>query len=82
MFSERPSSSFDSEVESYYELVDPKYKTVDEVRITPGRMIFEDAFDGKQFVRKLVIQNCGANSAFIRICPASSQVPKTNNLKE
>lgn len=48
--------------------------TVDDVKIEPGFMVFEDAFAGKKFVKKLTLRNNGRNSAFVRILPPSSRV--------
>lgn len=37
-------------------------------------MMFEDAYDGKQYSQKLTLRNNGRNSAFVRILPPNSRV--------
>lgn len=47
---------------------------IDEVRISPCQIVFDNAFEGKSYRKKITIQNVGKASAFVRICPASSSV--------
>ncbi|KAF5306404.1 hypothetical protein FQA39_LY08913 [Lamprigera yunnana] len=42
------------------------------IRITPGQIIFDNAIDGRTFFGKIRIQNLGNSTAFIRILPATS----------
>lgn len=44
------------------------------VQITPPKMVFTDAFDGKQFRKSFTIINSGKYPVFIRIFPPTSQV--------
>ncbi|KAK4880249.1 hypothetical protein RN001_008395 [Aquatica leii] len=48
------------------------YVECQNVRITPGQMIFDNAIEGKTFYEKITIQNLGKNPAFIRVGSANS----------
>lgn len=63
------TNDFDPETESLLTELE-----VDNVRITPPCMHFENAFEGKRFKQKLTIQNCGKHLAFIRFCEPNSKV--------
>lgn len=42
------------------------YVEIENVRITPKKMIFWSAFDGKMFREQITIQNCGKKTATIQ----------------
>ena len=54
---------------------------VDDVRITPGYVHFKNAYQGKRFKQKVVIQNCGKHLAFIRMLESSSKVSIRRKLR-
>lgn len=56
-----------------------KYLTVDDVRIYPESMVFNEAYDGKRFQGKLKIINSGKNVAFVRVLTPTAKVPYTNS---
>ena len=56
------------------ELPQEKVFTFDDVRITPSYMLFDNAYEGKHYKERLVIQNCGSRLAFIRLCEPNSKV--------
>ncbi|XP_015836067.2 cilia- and flagella-associated protein 47 [Tribolium castaneum] len=43
------------------------------VRITPPCMHFDNAYEGKRYKYKMVIQNCGKHLAFVRLCEPNSK---------
>jgi hypothetical protein len=53
----------------------PDKLVIDDVRITPSYMIFENAYEGKHYRQNMVIQNCGKHLAFIRLGEPNSRVP-------
>lgn len=54
--------------------------TIDDVKIDPAFLVFEDAFGGKQFEKTITLRNFGRNSAFIRILPPNSHVSNSTYL--
>lgn len=59
---------------------DARFIDCQDVRITPARMVFENAFESKTFYEKFTILNRGPNAAFIRIGAASSYAFKVKTL--
>lgn len=52
----------------------PAWLEVDKVRITPGKVVFEDAFVGRNYKRDITIQNLGDHMALVTLIPPSSIV--------
>ncbi|XP_031343517.1 uncharacterized protein LOC116171024 isoform X2 [Photinus pyralis] len=59
---------------------DVPYIDCQDVRITPARMVFENAFESKTFYEKFTILNRGSKAAFVRIGAASSYAFKVKTL--
>lgn len=70
----RSLSHVAKEIGKYIEVPTKGYLELDDVRITPSSLIFENVYEGKTFEMTMTIQNCGNKTAFIRICPPRSHV--------
>ncbi|KAG5884668.1 hypothetical protein JTB14_033206 [Gonioctena quinquepunctata] len=75
-----PSHSLRVEVKSTLDSVLEDYKIIDEVRIIPAKIIFRDAYDGKNFKQSLKIINAGKYPALVRLFPPTSQAFKMHPL--
>lgn len=45
------------------------YVEIQNVKIVPGNINFEQVFEGGQFKETIIIQNCGKCSVFVQILP-------------
>lgn len=57
-----------------YSVETKDFMTVDNVRIYPASVIFNDAYDGKRFEKKIKIINSGRNVAFVRVLDPTAKV--------
>lgn len=57
-----------------YSVETKDFMTVDNVRIYPASVIFNDAYDGKRFEKKIKIINSGKNVAFVRVLDPTAKV--------
>lgn len=51
-----------------------EYLAIDDVRVYPASIIFNDAYDGKKFKASIEIINSGRNVAFVRILNPNAKV--------
>lgn len=51
-----------------------QYLEINNVRITPRKLIFEDAFPGRAYKKEIVIQNLGSRIAIITLFTPTSMV--------
>lgn len=50
------------------------YVEINGIRITPAKLLFTDAFEGRKYEEYIEIQNCGKLSAQVRILQPTSYV--------